>query len=390
MSFHVIDTTLTFCWSLNATDETLVKADFDIIVHKPDGTSTYTNDGLTTFVAPTPTSNGEATFDILVDQLGRYQVTLSIGASDDYLVKALREVYIVDPPAFVTAGTPAKTTRGPEIIPPVPAWNLTGEFFTPGFGNNCSALILNPAANKMLYLSSGAPDSVYEIDITDKDMSTAAYNSVTLNVSGQSNAMIGLRWNGDGSSFWCCTSTNDVGVYMYKYNTTTNFELAGASYASVSLLGSVFSLGTQSGFSFGDSGNKIYVATTPAPGKIVQFSLGTAYDPSGTVTPDTKELQLGTDPEITYLTNFNFNSAGTQVFIEQKFTHLGVSGYVIQIYTLSVAWDISTATLSSTIDLTATASTGIGFTLASRIVSDDWIVFNDQDAGERLRELLLS
>ena len=120
MSIHVINTTLTFCWSLNATDETLVKADFDILLSKPDGSATYTNDGLTTFTAPTPTSNGEATFDLLVDQLGRYQVTLSIGASDDYLVKALREVFIVDPPAYVSAGTTAKTTRGPEIIPPIP------------------------------------------------------------------------------------------------------------------------------------------------------------------------------------------------------------------------------------------------------------------------------
>ena len=120
MSIHVINTTLTFCWSLNATDETLVKADFDILLSKPDGSATYTNDGLTTFTAPTPTSNGEATFDLLVDQLGRYQVTLSIGASDDYLVKALREVFIVDPPAYVSAGTAAKTTRGPEIIPPIP------------------------------------------------------------------------------------------------------------------------------------------------------------------------------------------------------------------------------------------------------------------------------
>lgn len=394
MSIHVINSTLTFCWAINPTDDVPVKADFDIILHKPDGSSTYTDDGVTTYTAPTSTDQGQVTYDLLVDQVGRYQVTLSIGSSTVFIVKSFREVFIVDLPTYVASGAPPKTTQGPEILPPKtpppPVWALTGNYFSPGLGNNCSSLILNPAGTKFLYMDSGTPDSVYEIDIDDQDITTAAYNSISLNVSGQNNGMIGIRWNGDGSSFWTCTSTGVGSTYMWKYNTTTNFELDGASYASISILGSVFGQAVQSGFSFGDSGNKIYIATTPASGKIIQFSLTTPYDPAGTVTPDSKELVLGTDPDITYLTNFNFNSTGTQVFIEQKFTFASVDGYVIKIYDLGVAWDISTATLSSTIDLTGSAATGIGFTLGSRTNPDDWIIFNDRDASERLTELLLS
>lgn len=117
MSIHVLDTTLTFCWVINPTDVSLAQADFDIILSKPDGSTTYVDNSLTTFVAPTANSQGQATYDLLVDQLGRYQVTLSVGVSTAWVVKAFREVYIVDLPASVAVGTPGKTTSGPEVLP---------------------------------------------------------------------------------------------------------------------------------------------------------------------------------------------------------------------------------------------------------------------------------
>lgn len=116
MSYHAINTTLTFTWAIRPLPDPPVKADFDIILILPDGTTTYTNDGITTYVAPTATAQGTVTYDLAVTSVGLHQVTLSIGENNDFVVHARREVYIVDPPSYITGGTPATTVRGPVVL----------------------------------------------------------------------------------------------------------------------------------------------------------------------------------------------------------------------------------------------------------------------------------
>lgn len=116
MAIYVKDDVLTFCWVIRPTDTPLVKTDFDILLRKPDNSESYTDDGVTTYVAPTSTVQGTVTYDLTVDQLGRWQVTLSVGDDDDFIVECFREIYVVDLPAAVVA----KTTQGPEIIPEIP------------------------------------------------------------------------------------------------------------------------------------------------------------------------------------------------------------------------------------------------------------------------------
>ena len=118
MSFYSKDSTLTFEWVIRPNASPPAKADLDIKLQLPDRSTTYTNDGVLTYVAPTATAQGSATYELTPTVVGRYQVTLSIGGDTEYIVKSFREIYVVVPPDHVLNGCTGKTTLGPEVTPP--------------------------------------------------------------------------------------------------------------------------------------------------------------------------------------------------------------------------------------------------------------------------------
>jgi hypothetical protein len=121
MSIHVINTTLTFCWAVPVNVIPLVKADFDIRLTLPDGTVTYTDDGVTTYTAPTATTQGEVTYDLAVGtNVGRHIVELMVGTSLAHVLQAQRRIYIVNPPSYISLGFTHNPYQGPAVIPEIP------------------------------------------------------------------------------------------------------------------------------------------------------------------------------------------------------------------------------------------------------------------------------
>lgn len=123
MSIHAKDSTVTFTWIISPTASPPVKADFDINLINPNGTATYVDDGITTYIAPTATVQGEATYDLTLANVGLYKVSLSIGTDAVNIISAHREIYSVILPSVVTAGPSANIVRGP------PPFHLTGTFW---------------------------------------------------------------------------------------------------------------------------------------------------------------------------------------------------------------------------------------------------------------------
>lgn len=119
MSILVVNTVITVRWSLSPNATPPLKTDFDIHLLTPANVGTYTDDGITTYIAPTATARGLATYTFTPTQLGKYEITLSTGIASDFIVDAHKKLYIVNPPAHVFTSV-AKTTQGPEIIPPIP------------------------------------------------------------------------------------------------------------------------------------------------------------------------------------------------------------------------------------------------------------------------------
>ncbi|MEQ6123854.1 beta-propeller fold lactonase family protein [Pseudotenacibaculum sp. MALMAid0570] len=97
---------------------------------------------------------------------------------------------------------------------------------------------------------------------------------------------------------------------------------------------------TPTGMVFGDSGNKFYMVGA-AGDIVVQYALSTAYD---FTTRGTIEAYFRVNAEESVPQDVAFNDVGTRMYI------VGNSGDDITEYSLSTAWDVSTATFTDVFD----------------------------------------
>lgn len=130
MCIYLVDIELTFTWAIEPTATPLAKADFDVVLKKPDGTQTITEDGITTYTAPTATAQGEVTYVITPDTVGRWQVSLIAGPTSDFTLMAYREIYVVSVPATPVASVIRKAIMNTYGITPEASTNLPVEAST--------------------------------------------------------------------------------------------------------------------------------------------------------------------------------------------------------------------------------------------------------------------
>ena len=135
------------------------------------------------------------------------------------------------------------------------------------------------------------------------------------------------------------TSIYFVGVTnnrVYQYDLTTAYDLSTASYASKS-----FSFSTQEGsprgLAFNSDGTKMYTVGT-SNDTVYQYSLSTAYDVS---TASYDSVSFSVSSQDTAPIGIQFNSDGTKMYI------LGSPTTTIFQYSLSTGFDISTASYDS-------------------------------------------
>ena len=126
-----------------------------------------------------------------------------------------------------------------------------------------------------LFIAGNANDAVYQYSVTDYDISTASYDSVSLSVSSQDLVPTGLRFNGNGTKLFVVGATNDA---VYQYNLPTPYSLINASYDNVS-----FSFGNQESTPrdvlFNNSGTKMYLVGSDGT-RIYQYSAGQVIIPT--------------------------------------------------------------------------------------------------------------
>tara|TARA_R110000787_G_scaffold53701_2_gene125529 strand:- start:238 stop:1494 length:1257 start_codon:yes stop_codon:yes gene_type:complete len=199
--------------------------------------------------------------------------------------------------------------------------------------------VLNPTTNLSFVSNNGGYNLV-----------TASYDSVSLTVSGQDAQMEGIVFSTDGTKMYTCGRQNDR---VYQYSLSTAWDLSTASYDSVFL-----SVGAQDpnphAIAFKSDGTKMYMIGTQY-NDVFQYSLSTAWDLS-TASYDSVAFAQAQDTSTLGMT---FKSDGTKMYI------LGGSNDSVFQYSLSTAWDMSTASYDS-----------ISFSVASEETNPQSIIFN--------------
>lgn len=198
-----------------------------------------------------------------------------------------------------------------------------------------TGLFFSPDGTKMFVVGIGN-DTVFRYDLsTAWDISTASYASNSQSVNAQDGNPMGLFFSPDGLKMYVVGDTNNT---VYQYTLTIPWNLATASYASLS-----FSVGSQdtgpNGVAFSADGTKMYIAGF-ANVRVYQYSLSSAWDVS---TASYGGINKNVGPEITSaLTDVFFSPDGTRMFV------IGNNSDSTARYDLTIPWDISTAAYHST------------------------------------------
>ncbi len=194
-------------------------------------------------------------------------------------------------------------------------------------------------------------DSVYQYTLsTAWDISSASYASKSFSFASQESNPQSVFFKSDGTKMYAIGFNNTV----YQYSLSTAWDVSSASYdaISASAKGQFFSRGVF----FKPDGTNFYVIGNGRDA-VDQYSLSTAWDMS-TATDDNVSFSVLTQdgqPQSVY-----FNPDGTNCYV----LGANLSTDAVYEYTLSTAWDLTTASYSSisfSVASQDTAATGFFF-----------------------------
>lgn len=217
---------------------------------------------------------------------------------------------------------------------------------------NDGGLAFNNDGTKMYIVAFTTPDAVYQYSLsTAYDVSTASYDSVSFDVSGQAGTAVAVKFNPSGTKMYIGDYGTDT---TYQYSLSTAFDISTASYDSVS-----FSTASQDtllrDIAFNSDGTAFYMIGTSTD-TVYQYSLSTAYDIS---TASYDSVNFDVSNQIANPYSLVFNSDGTKMLVS--------GSSLIQEYTLSTGFDLSTASASSV----SYTDANVGSTVRGLVFNDD-------------------
>ncbi len=211
------------------------------------------------------------------------------------------------------------------------------KFYVGDQETNPQGAYFNDDGTKM-YILGRATDAAYQYTLsTAYDISTASYDNVSLNLSGQDTDPYDIKFNNDGTSMFVTGRANDS---VFQYTLSTAYDLSTASYANKSFNFSSQEA-TPTAVAFNNDGTKMIMAGFTTD-KAYQYTLSTAFDVS-TASYDSVSIDLRGN----YHEEIVFNPDGTRMFTV-NYSSLTDAQNAINQYNLSTAFDITTATLAET------------------------------------------
>ena len=270
--------------------------------------------------------------------------------------------------------------------------------------NKPFGVAFNNDGTKMFMVGEGSGtdstiDDIHEYILsTPYDTSTATFR-VGLNANGVTNRILRqIQFNKDGSKMFVSgrrVDQNPNGNFIFQYSLSTNFDLSTATYSGNSFQANTANVGiTKSlyGFAFNNDGTMMFLSDGSTDGtsteKVYQLSLETAFDLSGSITvirsvdlealEDDAAHQHNAAGE-TEPSGIAFNEDGTRMFL------IGQKGNDVNQYTLSVGFNISTASFDGGLHLGNANPNGIAFSPSGLKM----FITNDTGMGDLIREFHL-
>jgi len=169
--------------------------------------------------------------------------------------------------------------------------------------------------------------------VTSWDVSNAVYENKYKSLGGQDSAPANIFFTSDGKKMYMIGYAQDT---VYQYELSTAWDVSTASYSNKS-----FSVTTQEAYPWGvffsTDGLKMY-AVGIGSDTVYQYALSTAWDVS---TASYNNIHFSVNSQDSNPQSVFFSTDGLKMYI------LGNTGNKVYQYTLSTAWDVSTASYAN-------------------------------------------
>ena len=166
-------------------------------------------------------------------------------------------------------------------------------------------------------------------------LSAASYDSVSFSISSRDTAPTGIAFNADGTKLFMLGQANDS---VYQFSLSSGFDLSTASNVTVPSFSILSQDGNSEDVAFNTDGTKMYVLGRTAPASVYQYSLSTTFD---ITTASYDSVSFSVASQETSPTALVFNNDGSKAYI------LGRTNDTVYQYSLSTAFDFSTASYDS-------------------------------------------
>ena len=215
-----------------------------------------------------------------------------------------------------------------------------------------NGITFNNSGTKMYEVGDGS-NYIYQYALSSAfDLSTASYDNVFFSVGSQASNPSEIIFNDAGSKLYVIDNNT---TSIYQYSLSTAFDLSTASYDSVA-----FSFSAQDSVSisaaFSNDGTKLFMLGRTND-SLYQYSLSTPFD-IATLSYDSVSLSVSSQNTSPW--GMAFNNDGGFLYV------VGDSGSFVYQYSLSTAFNLSTATYDS-----------VSFDFSGQDASPRTIRFND-------------
>jgi len=164
-------------------------------------------------------------------------------------------------------------------------------------------------------------------------LTSATYASLSKNVISQDSSPYDVAFSSDGTKMFVAGRVNNT---VYQYTLSTAWDVSTATYASLSKSVAAQDSGLAS-VAFSSDGTKMFVLGTQL-NTVYQYTLSTAWNVS---TATYASLSKSVAAQDSYSSGIAFSPDGTKMFMVGRFNQN------VSQYTLSTAWNVSTATYAS-------------------------------------------
>jgi len=205
------------------------------------------------------------------------------------------------------------------------------------------------AANTTYTISNAGDAQSFQVELSNTDIINDAFDISTasgvafFNTSSQDAAMEGVFFKPDGTKMYMIGRVND---HVQEYNLAPAWDVSTATSLQS------FNVGPQDinprGLFFKPDGTKFYIAGTSG-GDVNEYNLSTAWD----ISTASYSRNFVTSSQDSFIVDIAFKPDGTKMYMA------GNTNRSIFEYDLSTAWNISTATYNSVSFSVATQETGL-------------------------------